>query len=268
MNSLISGGTLMKSALKTWWRSCFVSAVVSLLLLPAPGHAAEKRADPVKTLVSSILVSYGGKDAVTKVRSVVAKGTIADFMKNKEGEYARYFARPQKLRIDISLQGGESRVLDGMRGWLGNRSAFREVRPILLESMIYQYSYLDLPMGLADNSSLVTYGGKQTLKGRPVELMNIEVKGAPKLKVYVDSVTRLIIRVASDFNMGMGPSELATEYEDFRTIGNVRFPFRLVNYSGDMKLSVISLSDIQVNSDIPPEIFTPVQNPGERRSTL
>lgn len=229
--------------------------------MPALGHTAEKEADPLKALVASVLESYGGIDVVSRVKSVVAKGTIADFMKNREGEYARYYARPQKLRIEIMAdQGGEARVLDGMRGLQGTPNALREARPVALQAMIYQFTYLNLPMGLADNSSVVTYGGKDNMKGRQVDLILVEVIGAPKLRVYVDSESRLIVRVASDFDMGMGSSELSTEYEDFRRVGKMLFPFRLVNFAGDMKLSVISLSDIQINTDIPKEIFSPNPN--------
>lgn len=240
------------------FRMSLAALLLSFVLLPQPNYAEEKAPDELPRIFASILKGYGGKEAVTKVRSVIAKGTISDFMKNKEGEYARYYARPQKLRIEIMAnQGGEVRVLDGMRGWQGNPNALKEARPISVQSMIYQYSYLNLPMGLAENRSTVTYVGKQDLKGRQVDLMIININGAPKLRVYVDAESGLIVRVASDFDMGMGASELSTEYEDFRTVGKVRFPFRLINYAGDMKLSVISLSDIQVNPDIPQELFSP-----------
>lgn len=258
-------GPLMNNFRQNWWRCLFGSVMLSFLM-PLPGHAAAGAAvaDPLPALVTSILESYGGKAALTGVKSVVARGTIADFMKNKEGQYARFFAPPQKLRIEIMAdQGGEIRILDGMRGWQGHADALKEVRPVALQSMIYQYTYLDLPMGLADSSVVVTYGGKHILKGRQADLLLVEAIGAPKLRVYVDPVNRLIVRVAADFDMGMGASELSTEYEDFRPVGKVRFPFRLVNYAGEMKLSVISLSDIQVNTDLPKEIFSP--NPTPKR---
>jgi outer membrane lipoprotein-sorting protein len=229
-----------------------------LLVLPALCHAEEASAVQVDRIVAAILDVYGGKDAVAKVKSVVARGSIADFMKDRQGAYARYFTRPQNLRIEIMPdQGGEVRILSGNRGWQGSAEALKEARAVTIQSMIYQYTYLDLPMGLADNSYRVSYAGSQELKGRSAEVLEIEVKGAPRLRIFVDRESHLILRVASAFDMGMGASELSTEYEDFRPVGKVLFPFRLVNYAGGIKLSTISLSDIQTTITIPPELFTP-----------
>jgi outer membrane lipoprotein-sorting protein len=248
------------NALKPLFRRTFSVALLSILCFPAISTAEDGSADQLNLIVASVVEVYGGKDAVAKVKSVVAKGTITDFMKEKQGAYARYYARPQKLRIEIMPdQGGEARVLDGAKGWQGGPEALKEARPITLQSMVYQYSYLDLPMGLADKSYSVSYGGKKEYRGKQVDLLLIEVKGAPKLRVYIDPEKRLIVRVASDFDMGMGSSELSTEYEDFRLVGKVLFPFRLINYAGEMKLSVIALSEIQVNADIPKEKFSPDQ---------
>ena len=46
-------------------------------------------------------------------------------------------------------QGGEIRILNGDHGWQGSSEGFMPVSSMELQSMIYQYSYLDLPMGLA-----------------------------------------------------------------------------------------------------------------------
>jgi hypothetical protein len=53
--------------------------------------------------------------------------------------------------------------------------------------------------------------------------------------------------------------------ESYRGIGSCclrrgtgsSFPYRLVNYAGNMKISIISLSELKVNSDIPKEMFAP-----------
>jgi hypothetical protein len=244
--------------LKSLFRKFLAAGLLSFLMLPTLSHAEEASAGQLNRIVAAILDVYGGKDAVARVNSVVAKGTITDFMKDRQGGYARYYARPHKLRIEIMPElGGEARILDGNKGWQGSAAALKEARPVTIQSMIYQYTYLDLPMGLADNSYQVSYAGIQELKGRSAEVLEIEVKGAPRLRIFVDRESHLILRVASAFDMGMGASELSTEYEDYRPVGKVLFPFRLVNYAGGMKLSTISLSDIQTTIAIPPELFTP-----------
>ncbi|GAM11108.1 hypothetical protein OR1_03417 [Geobacter sp. OR-1] len=243
--------------LKTIVRTALAAGLLTAML-SSVCQAEEAASGQLNRIVAAVFAAYGGEQEVAKVRSVVAKGSIVDFMKDKQGAYARYYARPQKLRIEIMPdQGGEVRVLDGMRGWQGSTEALREARPVTIQSMHYQYGYLDLPMGLADRSYGVSYQGRKEYQGKPYDLLHVEVKGAPQLRVFIDPETHLIARVAADFNMGMGSSELSTVYEDFRRVGKVLFPHRLVNYAGNMKLSVISLSELQVNSDIPKEMFAP-----------
>lgn len=238
----------------------FVTAgLLAFLAYPATVHAENSSDSHLSQIVDSMIRAYGGKAEIAKVTTVVAKGTIKDFMKEAEGNYTRYYSRPGKLRIEIMPeQGGEARILNSGRGWRGSPENLKKTQRVALQAMIYQYSYLDLPMGLSDNAYTVTYGGQQLFRGRPLDLLVIDIKGAPKLRVYVDPEKKLIVRVASDFDMGMGASELVTEYEDFRAVGKVLFPFRLINYAGEMRLSVISLSDIKVNAEIPDEVFSPV----------
>lgn len=236
----------------------FMIAGFLIPMLSSIGHAGEVVSGQSDRIIGAVLAAYGGEKEVVQIRSVIARGSITDFMKDRQGAYARYYMRPQKLRIEIMPdQGGEVRLLDGMQGWQGNLDLLREARPFTVQSMYYQYGYLDLPMGFADKSYRVSYQGRKEYQGRLYDLLHVEVKGTSQLRVFIDPETHLIARVAADFDMGMGSSELATVYEDFRRVGGVLFPFRLINYAGNRKLSVISLSEIKVNANIPGEKFSP-----------
>lgn len=230
-------------------------AIVALPFAAIAGDAPEARA---KQVVAAIIEAYGGSAALRDVTSVAATGSITDFMQGIGGHYARYYQQPGKLRIEVMPeQGGETRILDAGRGWRGNGGALREVHGPPLQAMIYQYSYLDLPMGFVDNLYHTTYAGTREWKGRPVDVLEITLKDAPQLRLFVDQEKHLIVRVSAAFNMGMGSSELITEYEDFRPVGKVLFPFTLINYAGELKLSTINLTSILVNSTLKPELFSP-----------
>lgn len=233
---------------------------LSLLFLPGRCCGAERQIDPSGgELVASVLKAYGGAEAVRKIISVTAKGQITEFLNGKEGNYTRYFERSGKLRIEVMPeQGGEIRILNGNHGWHVGSEGLTPVSPLVLQSMIYQYSYLDLPMGLVDGSFKVKYGGKQRHNGRDTYLLLIELKNAPRLSLLIDMKTRLIVRVSANFAMGMmGAGELSTEYSDFHAIDGVLFPYRLINFAGDMKLSEIVLGEITINRKISSELFAP-----------
>jgi outer membrane lipoprotein-sorting protein len=234
--------------------------VILLLLLflaisPGVAHAG----GTVDDIVAQILKAYGGADVIGRVRSVAARGTIIDFFSDAEGAYNRYLERPGKLRIEIMPEtGGEVRILNGNDAWQSGRNGIGRARPLTHCSMKYQYTYLDLPMGLVNRSMSVAYDGTDRLGDHDVHLLRITPADAPEVRVYVDTKTYMILRVAADFSMGiMGMSELSTEYGDFRAEAGVLFPHLLANYAGEIKLSEIILPHIQVNAVIPEALFAP-----------
>ncbi|GFO53860.1 hypothetical protein GMSM_08670 [Geomonas sp. Red276] len=225
-------------------------------------HAAE--------IVASVIKAYGGTEAIRKVVSVTAKGRITDFVTAKSGEYARYFERPGKLRIEVMPeQGGEVRILNKGHGWQATAKGFVPVSDLELQSMLYQYSYLNLPMALVNGSYHAKYGGKQLYQGKETQLLLVEPKDAPTMGVLVDAKTSLIVRIDAIFQVGMGGTgKLSTEYADYRPAAGVQFPYKLTTSAGGLRLAGISLDDIAVNKKIPPELFTPPEGPpgeGPRR---
>ncbi len=237
-------------------RRYFVLTLFVVLAHPHPSFAVESQGERLKFILTAMFEAYGGRDLLAGVKTVVALGEIRDFSKDLQGGYARYYARPQQLRIEIMPElGGELRILAGNRGWRGSPATLVEVGQAPLQAMYYQYTYLDLPTGFVDSSYAVSYAGKREFKGREVDLLLVEPKVGPAVRIYVDPEKGLILRAAADFNMGIGSSELATEYEDYRPVGKLLFPFRLINYAGRTMLSIISLTDIQINIDIPAAKF-------------
>ena len=243
-------------------RHIFIAtAAASLFLLVQAGvcRGAGPHRDQVAEIVASVLKAYGGAEAVGKVISVTAKGRIAEYLNGNAGNYARYLERPRKLRIEVMPeQGGEVRILDGDRGWQVGNEGFVKVSPLELQAMIYQYSYLDLPMAFVGGSLTARYGGREQYREREAYLLLIELKNAPVLHILIDAKTHLIVKVSANFAMGMmGASELSTEYHDFRPIDGVLFPHRLVNFAGGTKLSEITIDEIAINRKLPGELFAP-----------
>jgi len=233
--------------------------VVGPLLPFATASAATAGADDtvLRRTIAAVLYAYGGREALAGVKIVVAQGRIDDFLRRTSGGYARSMERPGKLRIDILPErGGEVRILSGDRGWQGSGDDLRPANPLALSSMRYQYGYLDLPMSLADHSVTVRQGGTRDLRGQTMTLLLVNLAEAPQLRVYLDPASHLIRRVEADFAMGgMGSSQLGTEYADYRPVGGVLFPHRLLNYAGDQHISTITIERLTVNQPLPAGAF-------------
>jgi len=239
----------------------YAAAALSLLLVLPCGEsrAEEKVSGRTAEVVASTLKAYGGSKAVSRVNSVTSKGRITELLSGKSGTYTRYFERPRKLRVEVvPEQGGEIRVLNGDLGWQTSGEGLVPVSTLELQSMLYQYSYLNLPMALARGDYQVKYGGRQRNGVQETYLLLVEPKSSPRMGVLIDAKTKLIIRVDASFAVGvMGSGELSTELSDYRGVNGVQFPHKLTSFAGGIKLSEIVLEQIEVNRKIPPELFAP-----------
>ena len=239
----------------------FHLSMLLLILLLLPCFVANAYEGQLKKTVNSVLEAYGGREYILKVRTVSAHGRIDDFLRKSSGGYARTMRRPGELRIDIMPErGGEVRILSNNNGIQGSGQNLRTSNPISISSMRYQYGYLDLPMSLADGTAKAKHKGIKELHGRPMEVMHVDLDDAPSLTVYIDLETHLIRRVEAKFDMGaMGSSLLGTEYDDFRVVDGVLFPFKLYNYAGGNNISVLSIVRLTVNHAIPKDTFPTIQ---------
>lgn len=231
-----------------------------LLVLAACAAAPRETAEAaLQQRIAAVLDAYGGRERLAGITTVFAHGHIDDFLRQSAGGYARAMRRPGGLRIDIMPEkGGEVRILDGERGWQGSGAQLRAASALSLSSMRYQYGYLDLPMSLADGSAKVGDGGRRELAGQLLDVLLIDLRDAPQLRVYLDPATRLIRRVEADFDMGgMGSSQLGTEYGDYRVVAGVPFPHRLDNYAGGGRISTITLDRLTINQPLPDGAFAP-----------
>lgn len=233
----------------------YLCLLLILLFFSASGSAAS--AKELQRTIDSILNAYGGKERLAKIKTISAHGRIDDFLRKTSGGYARTMRRPDELRIDIlPEQGGEVRILSHGNGWQGSGDRLTQANPLSLSSMRYQYGYLDLPMSLADGTARVQYQGVKELHDRPMKLLLVELEGAPELRAYVDLTTHQIRRVEATFSMGaMGSSLLGTEYEDFRMVDGALFPFRLINFAGGNRISILTIVRLMVDQPLTKNAF-------------
>ncbi|MBW2520532.1 MAG: hypothetical protein JRD88_09300 [Deltaproteobacteria bacterium] len=235
-------------------RTFFIGFLVVVFSFEYPAIAYD---GPLGNTINQVLAAYGGKDRLLEVKTVSAHGRIDDSLRKLSGGYARTMQRPDKLRIDIMPEkGGEVRVLNGSKGLQGSGDHLKEANPLSLSSMNYQYGYLDLPMSLADGTAKANHNGFKELHGRPMEILSIHLADAPSLTVYIDFETHLIRRVETTFDMGaMGSSLLGTEYDHYKMVDGLLFPFTLHNYAGEKNISTIKISRLTVNQPLPKGTF-------------
>ncbi len=230
----------------------------SILMYDA--HGAETRTpEKVKSLVDKVVHAYGGKEAIERVKSIYIRGKIRAFMPVDEGNYIIYLRIPRKLRLQITYRNySEERILNGHRGYEGTDGyPLPEVTGIRCLSIVYQYKAQDIPYGLLHNAYRLSDEGKESVNGIPVEVLRLEDKEGPPMKIYIDLKNFGIVKISGFFSMGGNETSLSSEFADFRRVRGMMFPFRFANYAGGQKVAEIVIEEYKINRDIEDSVFEP-----------
>ena len=233
-----------------------IFALLAAIFLPTL-CGAEVPEGAESKIVAKVVAAYGGEAALRNIRTVFARGRI-EATRAGEGRYVRYFGAGRKLRVEIVYrESAETRVLNGEKGWRGvDGGPLLAAKGAPLLAMVYQYKYLAFPLPLLEEGYRITFLGRGELHGVPVEILAVSDDEGPPMKVFVDTRTNLIVRVAGEFAVGEARTELAVEFSDFRKVDGVMFPFRLVNYGGEFRIGDTVITGLRVNGEMDEGLFT------------
>ncbi len=211
-----------------------------------------------KTVIAKIIQAYGGKDALARVSSLTAEGKITTFMPKDEGTYFLTMKRNRKLLVNIKYtKRTEKRILNGSRGYSGTDKEVTEVTGSAYDAMVYQYNQMDLPYGLLDGTFRAKYLRKDNFHGRPADILKVTDRAGNEMEAVVDSENYHIVKTTGTFGTGQEKAGLSAEFEDFRKVDGILFPFIIVNYADGFKISVTRIIKYTINPDIGDLVFSP-----------
>lgn len=245
-------GAFRKAISRCWPFSMLLLFATAVVVSAAPSFAADGN------LVEKIIQAYGGREALSDVAALRAEGTIETFMPEDHGSYVYLLKRDGRLLVDIRYTNrSEKRILDGNKGYRGTDEEVEAVSGPAFLAMIYQYDQLDLPYGLLGNTFRVSYVKKDLLRGRDVDIMMLTDRSGNEIEIAVDRETHFIVKTSATFTMGEGKAVLSSEFTDFRKIGGIVFPFTIVNYADQFKISNTTIAKYTVNPEIDAAAFSP-----------
>src|SRR5215475_3538873 len=196
------------------------------ILMPEEGKTASATGypEPAK-LLDGYLAAVGGAEALRKVSSRVAKGTVTTLGDQKVAVDI-YAKAPDKRVSVMHVQDGESvTAYNGKVGWLSV--------PGRVHMMNAQESFgakMD-----ADVLFAVNVGGLYTkwetkpgekIDGQETWLVAGEKDGEPPLRLYMDQKTGLLVRLVRYVDSPLGYNPTQIDYADYRSVDGVKVPFR------------------------------------------
>jgi len=238
---------------KTLGQYLFLIASFSLLMSAAPVTVPDS-----KTVIDKVIAAYGGRERLSKVKTIAAEGRIMAIMRGDEGAYRRTLRRDGSLFVDIVYsRSSERRILHEDKGYRGTAGNMDEVSGSRLQAMVYQYNELNLPYGLLDDTFRVKELRKDIVHGETVHVLRLTDRAGNQMDVFVHAESYCIVKCEGFFVMGTESTSLSAEFGDFRAIDGVLLPFKIVNYAGGMKISVTTIDRYQINPAINDSLFKP-----------
>ena len=176
-------------------------------------------------LLSKYVAALGGQAAVEKVSSRVAKGT-ANFA-GRDVPVEVYDKAPDQRISIMRLPNGDSVTgFDGQHGWLTTpgRSA-RETPASEIEGARIDAD-LQLPLHLKRMFPNLRPAKPEKINGRDTYQLLEEETGQPRLRLYFDQQTSLLLRLMRYGDSPLGLNPVRVDYSDYRALDGVQVPYR------------------------------------------
>lgn len=233
-------------------------------------------------IIDKYLQSVGGQRRLSAVKSFVASGTSVGFGGFGRGGRVQIFSRfPDQRAIIIDFpsspeRGHSLRIFDGHEGWvetplsvlgkyeitggeldgakldaeLGFPAQIKEVLSGLHAAVPTTITDLPEPASQAAEESKAT-----TSKEHAANVVQGTGPGGILVTLYFDAESGVLLREVRYGNSPIGRIPTQIDYSDYRDVGGIKIPFRLVFAWLDGRDS-IQLDKVQVNATIDPSKFS------------
>jgi photosynthetic reaction center cytochrome c subunit len=240
----------------------------SIPVIPAHEKAPEMMEDATtsesahpapESLLDKYLAAVGGAEALKKVTSRVAKGTVTAF--GDQRMPVEIFAKTPDKRVSIMrMKDGESvTAYNGKVGWLSV--------PGHVHLMNAQESFgarMDADLNFAANLKSL-YSKWETLPGEPIEGHNTWLvvghnEAGPSLNLYFDQTSNLLLRLVRYIDSPLGYNPTQIDYADYRAVDGVKTPYRWTVARPGNRFT-IQLEQLQQNVPVDDAKFNPPAPP-------
>jgi len=229
--------------------------------LTAKTTAAQASADQV---VEKYLTVIGGRAALGKVTSRRATGTVT--FSNQGGDVNGTIETDNKvpnksrfaIKLDLSAMGqGEMSVeqrFDGTDGVMMNSlqgntditgDQLQNMRNNAFPTQLLHYK--EAGMTLASLPA-------EKVDGKDMNVVEVTPKSGPKVKMYFDAQSGLLVRQTTHINSDQGPLDQTIDLSDYRAVGDVKVPFHVVNGT-PIQTVTISYTNVEHNVPLDDSLF-------------
>ena len=220
----------------------------------APGAVAQAtpRPSPAGPSADDILNKYvaaiGGQAAIDKLKTRVMKGSIA----TANGQTLTYeidqAAPDRAYEMFVSQRGTMERAVNGNMGWEKNPQGVRDITGQQLADLKMSLQ-LFRNLKLKEQYASFRSGGRNKIGERDVYVVSATTADKKRERLFFDAENGLLVRRISYTETMIGIIPEQTDFEDYREVDGVKFPFtvRLSSVDAGNPTSTRTFSEIKLN---------------------
>jgi outer membrane lipoprotein-sorting protein len=247
-------------------RNPVLTAFLALTFLPALSGAANAQTLTADQVVEKHLTALGGRDALAKLTSRRATGTISvdTPMGALAGLIEMSAKTPNKMRvavrIDLTAVGGPGEMIqevlfDGTTGWLLNSlTGDAPMEGDQLESARNEFFPTPL-LRYTEQGRKIELLPSAEVNGKKAYVLQVSPKTGPVEKMFFDAESFMLVRTMSTINSPqLGSVEQVSDASDFRTVDGVKVAFAMAQSAGGQNI-VFTFTKIENNVAIDDAVF-------------
>ena len=200
----------------------------------------------VEEILNRYIKALGGMQALDKVSTRVRKGAVE--VAGVQGTFEFYEAAPNKGYLIGSLPspvGSVQQAFDGSSGWVKNQNGIFDMSGDGLDQVKRDWVFYG-DVKLDKQYKVMNVARRERLDSREFYVVLGTRPNGQIERLYFDVQTGLLARRYSETPTYFGGLPNATDYDDYRKVGQVRLPFLVRKVRGGTML-VQTISEYRLN---------------------
>jgi hypothetical protein len=235
-------------------------AVDPLLEPPYEILEATPGAPSIETVLDKYIAAIGGAERLKGLTSLIAEGTYTGF-DDFDAYPVEVFAKaPNQRTVVLHSQYGDiTTTFDGRSGWQATPIETKPLPVMALTGGNLEGAALEAELSFPGQITQVLsnwiVGPLAAIGDREARIVQGKKASGAPIKLYFDEESGLLarlVRYSSDSPVGRVPTQI--DFEDYRDVSGIRFPFKWTSTWTDGR-TVYELKSVRINTPIPAARF-------------
>ena len=205
-----------------------------------------------KSIIDKYIKAIGGKANLEKVKdkTTIMRGSV----QGMNLTMVVYQKEPNKIKqeLDAGVMKQET-YYDGKKGEVSAGGNTQEITGDALEAMKYQA--MIHPLFIIDSLNVKTkLLGTEKVNGKDAYKIEVSLPTGKSWTEYYDPQTGYKVKDVQQITVPQGTFTKENDYSDYKNVGGVMYPFKLVQSVGPQTIE-LNVSSIKVNTGIPDSKF-------------